>query len=105
MIDAWEGPDGLLQEATEGVHPVMTRSARRTRRTLQAAGAGAAALLALTACSSSDSHDTKSAPAPSESAKLSGTVTVFAAAAQAFIQLVKSAEGQKVLSGAGFLKP
>lgn len=28
-----------------------------------------------------------------------------AAAAQAFIQLVKSAEGQKVLSGAGFLKP
>ncbi|MFD8306029.1 molybdate ABC transporter substrate-binding protein [Streptomyces sp. NPDC059690] len=28
-----------------------------------------------------------------------------ATAAQAFIQLVKSAEGQKVLSGAGFLKP
>ncbi|MER5512275.1 molybdate ABC transporter substrate-binding protein [Streptomyces sp. NPDC002766] len=72
----------------------MTRSARRTRRTLQAAGAGAAALLALTACSSSDSHDTKSAPAPSESAKLSGTVTVFAAASlqESFTTLGKEFE-------------
>ncbi|MER5450711.1 molybdate ABC transporter substrate-binding protein [Streptomyces sp. NPDC002764] len=69
----------------------MTRSARRT---LQAAGAGAAALLALTACSSSDSHDTKSAPAPSESAKLSGTVTVFAAASlqESFTTLGKEFE-------------
>ncbi|MFI6934399.1 molybdate ABC transporter substrate-binding protein [Streptomyces sp. NPDC050287] len=62
----------------------MTRSVRRTRRTLQAAGAGAAALLALAACSSSDS-DSDSAAAGSNSsasasAKLSGAVTVFAAA-------------------------
>jgi molybdate transport system substrate-binding protein len=59
---------------------VTTRSAQRTRRTLRAAGAGAAALLALSACSSStDSSDAGSGAAGS-SAKLSGTVTVFAAA-------------------------
>ncbi|TQJ86625.1 molybdate ABC transporter substrate-binding protein [Streptomyces sp. SLBN-31] len=69
----------------------MTRSARRTLRT---AGAGTAALLALTACSSSDSSDTKSAPAPSSSAKLSGTVTVFAAASlqESFTTLGKEFE-------------
>jgi molybdate transport system substrate-binding protein len=63
----------------------MTRSARRTRRTLQVAGAGAAALLALSACSSSDdssSSGSSGMPESSSSAspKLSGTVTVFAAA-------------------------
>ncbi|MFE1798014.1 molybdate ABC transporter substrate-binding protein [Streptomyces sp. NPDC059517] len=68
----------------------MTRTARRTRRTrrtLQAAGAGAAALLALSACSSSDDDASDSSSAKSDSSasasssdKLSGTVTVFAAA-------------------------
>ncbi|MCQ9129665.1 molybdate ABC transporter substrate-binding protein [Streptomyces hilarionis] len=60
----------------------MIRTARRTRRTLRAAGAGAAALLALSACSSSDDSSTSSDSSASASAdgKLSGTVTVFAAA-------------------------
>ncbi|MGW3911639.1 molybdate ABC transporter substrate-binding protein [Streptomyces sp. NPDC005070] len=65
----------------------MTRSARRTRRTtrtLQVAGIGAAALLALSACSSSDSSDAtekaKGSASASSAPKLSGTVTVFAAA-------------------------
>ncbi|MEY2245841.1 molybdate ABC transporter substrate-binding protein [Streptomyces sp. BF23-18] len=60
---------------------MTTRPARRTRRTtrtLQVAGVGAAALLALSACSSSDSSD--SPDKASASSKLSGTVTVFAAA-------------------------
>ncbi|MEU6140841.1 molybdate ABC transporter substrate-binding protein [Streptomyces sp. NPDC047081] len=76
----------------------MTRSARRTRRTLQVAGAGAAALLALTACSSSDSDSdsTKSdtSAAASSSPKLSGTVTVFAAASlqESFTTLGKEFE-------------
>ncbi|WP_030348298.1 molybdate ABC transporter substrate-binding protein [Streptomyces sp. NRRL S-1022] len=56
----------------------MTRSVRRTRRMWQLAGAGAAALMALSACSSSsDSAGNSGTPA---SPKLSGTVTVFAAA-------------------------
>lgn len=60
----------------------MTRPVRRTRRTLQLAGAGAAALLALGACASpSEPKESRAqdsgAPA---SPKLSGTVTVFAAA-------------------------
>ncbi|MFH8462951.1 molybdate ABC transporter substrate-binding protein [Streptomyces sp. NPDC017991] len=68
----------------------MTRTARRTRRTrrsLQVAGAGAAALLALSACSSSEDDASDSSSAKSDSSasassadKLSGTVTVFAAA-------------------------
>ncbi|MEV7028603.1 molybdate ABC transporter substrate-binding protein [Streptomyces sp. NPDC093272] len=61
----------------------MTRSARRTRRTLQVAGASVAALLALSACSSSDdgsSAKTKSDTSSSASPKLSGSITVFAAA-------------------------
>lgn len=65
----------------------MTCSARRTRRTLQWTGVGVAALLALSACSSSDgssSDDATSSASASASAdvtpKLSGTVTVFAAA-------------------------
>ncbi|MFJ9098337.1 molybdate ABC transporter substrate-binding protein [Streptomyces sp. NPDC102405] len=60
----------------------MTRTARRNRRSLQVIGAGAAALLALSACSSSDSDSssTTSGSSASASDKLSGTVTVFAAA-------------------------
>jgi molybdate transport system substrate-binding protein len=62
----------------------MTRSARRTRRirrTLRTAGAGTAVLLAVSACSSSGSDaDADSAAGSGESGKLSGTVTVFAAA-------------------------
>lgn len=54
-------------------------------RTLRAAGAGVAALLALSACSSSDdsapsSSASSGAPGSSGSGRLSGTVTVFAAA-------------------------
>ncbi|MBW5252962.1 molybdate ABC transporter substrate-binding protein [Streptomyces sp. P01-B04] len=60
----------------------MTRTARRTRRTLQVAGAGVAALLALSACSSSDdsSSTASDSSASGSSDRLSGTVTVFAAA-------------------------
>ncbi|MEU6095832.1 molybdate ABC transporter substrate-binding protein [Streptomyces sp. NPDC047079] len=80
----------------------MTRSARRTRRTLQVAGAGAAALLALSACSSSTGSGsgsgsgsaTKPGSAASSSPKLSGTVTVFAAASlkESFTTLGKEFE-------------
>ncbi|WP_130334822.1 molybdate ABC transporter substrate-binding protein [Streptomyces sp. BK022] len=61
----------------------MTRSVRRTRRMLPLAGAGVAALLALSACSGSGSGGSTPAKADSSdsaSPKLSGTVTVFAAA-------------------------
>ncbi|GHH26989.1 molybdate ABC transporter substrate-binding protein [Streptomyces rubradiris] len=62
----------------------MTRSVRRTRRMLRLAGAGAAAALALSACSSSsdssDSSGESGSTGASASPKLSGTVTVFAAA-------------------------
>src|SRR5689334_12703160 len=86
-----------------GSGPVMTRSVRRTRRMLQVTGAGAAALLALSACSSSDSDSsTKSDPSASASSsgksdksdKLSGTVTVFAAASlkESFTTLGKEFE-------------
>ncbi|WP_406475578.1 molybdate ABC transporter substrate-binding protein [Streptomyces sp. NBC_01615] len=71
----------------------MTRYARRT---LQVAGAGAAALLALSACSSSDDSSAKSDPSSSSSSspKLSGTVTVFAAASlkESFTTLGKEFE-------------
>ncbi|MFF0184827.1 molybdate ABC transporter substrate-binding protein [Streptomyces sp. NPDC005244] len=78
----------------------MTRSARRTRRTtrsLQVAGVSAAALLALSACSSSDdSSDASSTPksSASSSPKLTGTVTVFAAASlkESFTSLGKEFE-------------
>ncbi|MCX4915932.1 molybdate ABC transporter substrate-binding protein [Streptomyces sp. NBC_00687] len=77
----------------------MTRSARRTRRTtrsLQVAGVSAAALLALSACSSSDdaSSDSSSTPKSSSSPKLTGTVTVFAAASlkESFTSLGKEFE-------------
>lgn len=80
----------------------MTRSARRTRRMLQVAGAGAAALLALSACSSSDSDSgsdagsdsAKTGSSDSSSPKLSGEVTVFAAASlkESFTTLGKEFE-------------
>ncbi|GAA3476918.1 molybdate ABC transporter substrate-binding protein [Streptomyces yanii] len=74
----------------------MTRSARRTHRTLQVAGAGAAALLALSACSSSDnsSAEPDSSASTGSSKKLSGTVTVFAAASlkESFTTLGKGFE-------------
>ncbi|MGW0999634.1 molybdate ABC transporter substrate-binding protein [Streptomyces sp. NPDC002520] len=77
----------------------MTRSMRRTR-ILRLAGVGAAAVLALSACSSSDdSSNTKSGTSDSPSAgaaKLSGTVTVFAAASlkESFTTLGKEFERQ-----------
>ncbi|MFJ4924852.1 molybdate ABC transporter substrate-binding protein [Streptomyces sp. NPDC088736] len=80
----------------------MTRSARRNRRTgrmLQAAGVGAAALLALSACSSDSDGSTKSDSSAKSSSspksdKLSGTVTVFAAASlkESFTTLGKDFE-------------
>ncbi|MFF5439582.1 molybdate ABC transporter substrate-binding protein [Streptomyces achromogenes] len=75
----------------------MTRSVRRTRWPLRLAGAGAAAVLALTACSSSsDSSDAAGAGKPGSSAspKLSGTLTVFAAASlkESFTTLGKEFE-------------
>ena len=76
----------------------MTRSVRRTRRILQVTGVSAAALLALSACSSSDDSSTKSdssaSASSSSSPKLSGTVTVFAAASlkESFTTLGKEFE-------------
>ncbi|MDQ0764539.1 molybdate ABC transporter substrate-binding protein [Streptomyces canus] len=74
----------------------MTRTARRNRRTLQVTGAGAAALLAVSACSSSGSgsSSTTSDSSASTSDKLSGTVTVFAAASleESFTTLGKQFE-------------
>ncbi|MEV7992923.1 molybdate ABC transporter substrate-binding protein [Streptomyces sp. NPDC086077] len=77
----------------------MTRSVRRTRRVLQVTGAGAAALLALSACSSSgDSASATSGSSPSADAsgKVSGEVTVFAAASlkESFTTLGKEFEKQ-----------
>ncbi|MFB6846056.1 molybdate ABC transporter substrate-binding protein [Streptomyces sp. NPDC056373] len=82
----------------------MTRIARRTRRPLQVTALGAAAVLALCACSSSDgsSSDGSSSTKPDSSAsasgagKLSGTVTVFAAASlkESFTTLGKEFEKQ-----------
>ncbi|MDT0615859.1 molybdate ABC transporter substrate-binding protein [Streptomyces lancefieldiae] len=79
----------------------MTRSvrgARRTRRALRVSGAGAAALLALSACSSpSDSEaDSDAAGSSSASGKVSGQVTVFAAASlkESFTALGETFEKQ-----------
>lgn len=77
----------------------MTRSVRRTRRILRVTGAGAAALLALSACSSSDSDSGKtsdSSASGSASDKLSGEVTVFAAASlkESFTTLGKEFENE-----------
>ncbi|MFD9024305.1 molybdate ABC transporter substrate-binding protein [Streptomyces parvulus] len=90
----------------------MTRSARRTRRTVQVVGASAAALLALSACSSSDSDSDSGSGGKSEGAtggaeKLSGTVNVFAAASltESFTALGKTFEkehpGTKVVFNFG----
>ncbi|MEU9589143.1 molybdate ABC transporter substrate-binding protein [Streptomyces sp. NPDC048219] len=77
----------------------MTRSVRRTRRirrTLPVTGAGVAALLVLSACSSSSGSDSGSdaAGSSSKSPKVSGTVTVFAAASlkESFTALGKTFE-------------
>ncbi|NKI41824.1 molybdate ABC transporter substrate-binding protein [Streptomyces physcomitrii] len=71
----------------------MTRSVLRT---LQVTGAATAALLVLSACSSDDSSsdDSSSAGSGSSSDKLSGTVTVFAAASlkESFEKLGKQFE-------------
>jgi molybdate transport system substrate-binding protein len=64
---------------------------------LQLAGAGAAALMALSACSSSsDSKDASASPSASASRKLSGNVTVFAAASlkESFSALGKEFESR-----------
>ncbi|MGW0818245.1 molybdate ABC transporter substrate-binding protein [Streptomyces viridiviolaceus] len=74
------------------------RRTRRTRRALRVAGAGAAALLALSACSSSDADSGSgtgdAGSSASSSGKLSGTVTVFAAASlkESFTALGKEFE-------------
>ncbi|MEU9271008.1 molybdate ABC transporter substrate-binding protein [Streptomyces sp. NPDC048251] len=75
----------------------MTRTARRTGRTMQVAALGVTALLALSACSSSDdssSTDSGSSASASASGQLSGTVTVFAAASlkESFTTLGKEFE-------------
>ncbi|MFC5216547.1 molybdate ABC transporter substrate-binding protein [Streptomyces coerulescens] len=75
----------------------MTRTVRRSHRPLQVAALGAAAMLALGACSSSDdSSSAKSDASGSASAsdKLSGGVTVFAAASlkESFTALGKEFE-------------
>ncbi|MEV6103154.1 molybdate ABC transporter substrate-binding protein [Streptomyces sp. NPDC051940] len=74
----------------------MTRSTRRTRRILQVAGTATAALLALSACASSGDSAAGSddSPSSSTSPKLSGTVTVFAAASlkESFTELGKQFE-------------
>ncbi|MDR6979944.1 molybdate transport system substrate-binding protein [Streptomyces sp. 3330] len=74
----------------------MTRTARRTgRRPMQAAALGVTALLALSACSSSDdSSSAKPDSSASASDRLSGTVTVFAAASlkESFTALGKEFE-------------
>ncbi|MFJ7904600.1 molybdate ABC transporter substrate-binding protein [Streptomyces sp. NPDC096198] len=78
----------------------MTRSARSSRRMVQVAGTAVAALVALSACSSSSDSDsgsgsaTKGDSSASSSPKLSGTVTVFAAASlkESFTALGKEFE-------------
>ncbi|WP_039933409.1 molybdate ABC transporter substrate-binding protein [Streptomyces viridochromogenes] len=75
----------------------MIRTVRPTRRMLQVTGAGAAALLALSACSSSDGSSSAasgSSASGSGSPKLSGEVTVFAAASlkESFTTLGKEFE-------------
>ncbi|MGW3957246.1 molybdate ABC transporter substrate-binding protein [Streptomyces sp. NPDC004752] len=78
----------------------MTRSERRSRRMLQVVGAGAAALMVLSACSSSDDSSSPAAGSSSGSSsaspKLSGTVTVFAAASlqESFTELGADFEKQ-----------
>ncbi|MET8857665.1 molybdate ABC transporter substrate-binding protein [Streptomyces sp. NPDC004579] len=75
------------------------RRDRRTHRTSRAVGAGVAALLTLSACSSSSkssdsSTEVDASAAAAASSKLSGTVTVFAAASlkETFTELGKEFE-------------
>lgn len=60
--------------------PSVRGTTRRASRTLRVTAVGAAALLTLSACSSDDSTSSGSDSSASTSPKLSGTVTVFAAA-------------------------
>ncbi|MEU2063928.1 molybdate ABC transporter substrate-binding protein [Streptomyces sp. NPDC013455] len=83
----------------------MTRSVRRTRRTAQLAGAGAAALMALSGCSSSSGSSGSSGAKGSAGApRLSGTVTVFAAASlkESFTTLGKEFEKRHPGTRVGF---
>jgi molybdate transport system substrate-binding protein len=72
------------------------RRTHRIRRTARVAGAGAAALLALSACSSPDPDSDSAGASSSSSAKLSGQVTVFAAASlkESFTTLGETFEKQ-----------
>ncbi|MET7761976.1 molybdate ABC transporter substrate-binding protein [Streptomyces sp. NPDC005393] len=70
------------------------RSVSRSRRTLRVVGGLAVAALALSACSSNDSDKKADSDSGSSSRKLSGTVTVFAAASlkESFTSLGKTFE-------------
>ncbi|MCT7353281.1 molybdate ABC transporter substrate-binding protein [Streptomyces sp. 15-116A] len=70
----------------------MTRSAHRTHRPLRITGAAAATLLMLSACADADSDADASSGAAGD--KISGTVTVFAAASlkESFTELGKRFE-------------
>lgn len=89
--------------------PRRTRQTRQTHRTRQAVGATVAALLALSACSSAGDSAAKADSSASafSSPKLSGTVTVFAAASlkESFTALGKEFEernpGTKVIFSFG----
>ncbi|WP_307167750.1 molybdate ABC transporter substrate-binding protein [Streptomyces rishiriensis] len=77
----------------------MTRTARRSGRPMQVAALGVTALLGLSACSSSDGSSSaasgsSASTSTSTSDKLSGTVTVFAAASlkESFTTLGKAFE-------------
>lgn len=77
----------------------MTRTVRRTHRSVQVAALGGAALLALSACSSSDDSDSAksdSSASGSASGEVSGDITVFAAASlkESFEALGKEFEKQ-----------
>ncbi|MDQ0584017.1 molybdate transport system substrate-binding protein [Streptomyces rishiriensis] len=78
---------------------MMTRTARRSGRPMQVAALGVTALLGLSACSSSDGSSSaasgsSASTSTSTSDKLSGTVTVFAAASlkESFTTLGKAFE-------------
>ncbi|QLH23046.1 molybdate ABC transporter substrate-binding protein [Streptomyces sp. Rer75] len=75
---------------------MTTRSATRRNRTLRVAGGLTVAALALGACSSGGSSEKSDAESGSSAKKVSGTVTVFAAASlkESFTELKKTFEKQ-----------